>query len=367
MTPALFTPLPLRALTARNRLWVAPMCQYSAEAQDGAPTTWHLVHLGSFARGGAGLVMAEATAVVPEGRISPWDVGLWNDDQVAAWQPITAFVRSQGALAAVQLAHAGRKASTHREWSGTGVVPPAEGGWDVVGPSSLAFPGLAQPRALTVAQLDDVVAAFAAAAHRALQAGFQVVEIHGAHGYLLHEFLSPLSNDRTDEYGGSLENRARLLLRVVEAVRAEVGEDVPVLVRLSATDWVEPEGLTLAQTQELAPWLRDAGVDLIDVSTGGNVPGVHIPTGPGYQVPHAQAVREAATIPVSAVGQLVDAHQAEQIVASGQADVVMAGREFMRDPHFAWRAAYDLGVEADVVPPQYRRGTWAARPDLSAT
>ena len=366
MTTALFTPLTLRSVTVRNRLWVAPMCQYSVEAQDGVPTPWHLVHLGAFARGGAGAVIAEATAVVPEGRISPWDTGLWNDAQVEAWRPITAFIRGQGALPVVQLGHAGRKASVYRDWSGTGPVPPADGGWDTVGPSPLAFPGLTQPSALDEHQLDGVVEAFAAAAARAVAAGFEAVELHGAHGYLLHQFLSPLSNERTDQYGGSLENRARLLLRVVAAVRDRVGESMPVMVRLSATDWLEPEGLTLAQTQTLAPWLRDAGVDFVDVSTGGNMAGVRIPSAPGYQVPHAQAVRAVAGVPVGAVGQIVDAHQADAIVASGQADVVLAGREFLRDPHFAWRSAFELGVEEDVVPPQYRRGTWSARPHLDA-
>jgi 2,4-dienoyl-CoA reductase-like NADH-dependent reductase (Old Yellow Enzyme family) len=343
------------------------MCQYSAEAQDGVPTDWHLVHLGSYARGGAGLVMAEATAVVPEGRITPWDTGLWNDAQAQAWKPVAAFIRGQGAVAAIQLAHAGRKASAHRDWSGTGVVPPENGGWEPVAPSALAFEGLGNPRELTLTEIADVVAAFGAAARRALDAGFEVLEVHGAHGYLIHEFLSPLTNSRTDEYGGSLENRARLLLEVVAEVRAAAGPTVPVFVRLSATDWMEPQGWTLEQTQHVSAWAVAAGADLIDVSSGGNVPHAKISSGPGYQVPFASAIRTATGVPVSAVGQIVDAHQAEDIVSSGQADAVMAAREFLRDPHFALRAAYELGEDMSMWPPQYKRGTWAARPSLAAT
>lgn len=364
--PALFAPLSVRGVTTRNRLWVSPMCQYSCEAQDGVPTDWHLVHLGAMARGGAGLVMAEATAVVPEGRITPWDTGIWSDAQADAWARIVSFVRGQGAVAGIQLAHAGRKASAYRDWSGHGWVPPAAGGWEPVAPSPVPFEGLADPRELTRDQIADVVAAFASAARRALDAGFQVLEIHGAHGYLIHEFLSPASNIREDEYGGSLENRARLLLEVVRAVRETAGEDVPVFVRLSATDWIEPEGWTLEQTQQAAAWARDAGADLIDVSTGGNIPHAHIPTGPGYQVPFASAVRDATGMLVSSVGQIVDARQAEEILTSGQADAVMAGREFLRDPHFALRAAAELGVGDEPLPPQYKRGTWAARPDVTA-
>ncbi|MFV0633138.1 NADH:flavin oxidoreductase/NADH oxidase [Demequina sp.] len=362
MTPALFQPLTLRGVTLRNRLWVAPMCQYSVEQRDGVPTDWHLVNLGGMARGGAGLVMAEATAVVPEGRISPWDTGLWNDQQVAAWRRITDFIRAQGAASGIQLAHAGRKASTHRGIEGHGPVAPEHGGWDPLGPSALPFPGLAQPLAMTHTQIADAVAAFGAAARRALEAGFDVLEVHGAHGYLIHEFLSPLSNDRTDEYGGDLAGRARLLLEVVREVRAVAGDRVPLLVRLSATDWKEPEGWTLDQTVEVSRWLRDAGADLIDVSTGGNVADATIPVGPGYQVPFASAIREGAQVPTCAVGLVTDPHLAEHVVASGQADAVMAGREFLRDPHFALRAAHELGHDIDYWPFQYARGTFAARP-----
>ncbi|MFW2513809.1 NADH:flavin oxidoreductase/NADH oxidase [Demequina sp. SO4-13] len=360
--PSLFTPLVLRGTTLRNRLWVAPMCQYSVEDRDGVPTDWHLVHLGSMARGGAGLVMAEATAVLPEGRISPWDTGLWNDEQRDAWARIVAFLHSQGAAAGIQLAHAGRKASTHRGREGRGAVTPEEGGWDPLGPSALAFSGLADPLPMSHSQIADAVAAFGAAARRALDAGFDVLELHAAHGYLLHEFLSPLSNDRTDEYGGSLENRARIVLEALTEVRRVAGEDVPVLVRLSATDWMEPDGWTLEDTVTLSRWLREAGADLIDISSGGNVPDARITVGPGYQVPFAAEVRERADVPTSAVGLVTDPELAQHIVSTGQADAVMAGREFMRDPHFALRAAHELGVPLDYWPEQYERGTFADRP-----
>ncbi|WP_062517822.1 NADH:flavin oxidoreductase/NADH oxidase [Demequina gelatinilytica] len=366
MTSALFSPLPLRAIEARNRLWVSPLCQYSCEDQDGVPNDWHLVHLGSFARGGAGLVMAEATAVLPEGRISPWDTGIWDDAQRDAWARIVDFIHGQGALAAIQLAHAGRKASTHREWSGTGTVPAEEGGWPTVAPSAVAFPGYAEPSALDEDGIDAVIEAFAEAARRSLDAGFDVLEVHAAHGYLIHQFLSPVSNQRDDRWGGSLVGRARLLLHVVRRVRAVAGEDVPVLVRVSATDWLEPEGWTLDDTVTIAQWLREAGADLVDTSTGGLVPGAVIPVAPGYQVPHAAAIRERSGIAATAVGQIVDAHQAERIVASGQADAVFVGREFMRDPHFPLRAAHELGVEIGYWPPQYTRASWTSRPTLTA-
>lgn len=361
-SPALFSPFTLRNVTFRNRLWVAPMCQYSVERKDGVPTNWHLVHLGSMARGGAGMVMAEATAVVPEGRISPWDTGLWNDQQRDAWQPITAFIRAHGAVPAIQLAHAGRKASTHRGLEGRGPVDHESGGWTPLGPSTLAFPGLAHPLPMSHSDIADAVAAFGTAARRALDAGFEVLEVHAAHGYLLHEFLSPLSNDRTDEYGGSLENRARFLLEVVREVRRTAGDRVPVLVRFSATDWKEPHGWTLADTVTVSEWAHEAGADLIDVSSGGNVADAKITVRPGYQVPFAAEVRERTGIPTSAVGLITDPHLAEHIVTSGQADAVMAGREFLRDPHFALRAAHELGVDVDYWPFQYERGTFSSRP-----
>ncbi|WP_062318153.1 NADH:flavin oxidoreductase/NADH oxidase [Demequina maris] len=366
MTSALFSPLPLRAVEARNRLWVSPLCQYSCEEQDGVPGDWHLVHLGSFARGGAGLVMAEATAVLPEGRISPWDTGIWDDAQRDAWARIVRFIHGQGALAAVQLAHAGRKASTYREWTGSGTVPASEGGWTTVAPSAIAFGGYAEPVALDEDGIAAVVDAFAEAARRSLEAGFDVLEVHAAHGYLLHQFLSPLSNTREDRWGGSLVGRARLLLHVVRRVREVAGPDVPVFVRVSATDWREPEGWTLDDTVTVAQWLREAGADLVDTSTGGLVPDARIPVAPGYQVPHATAIRERSGIAATAVGQIVDARQAEAIVASGQADAVFVGREFMRDPHLPLRAAHELGAEIDYWPPQYRRASFRGRPALAA-
>jgi 2,4-dienoyl-CoA reductase-like NADH-dependent reductase (Old Yellow Enzyme family) len=358
MTSALFTPLRVRDTEFRNRVWVAPMCQYSAEGHDGLPTDWHMVHLGSLARGGAGLVIVEATAVLPEGRITAWDLGLWNDAQRDVFASIVAFMHSQGARAGIQLAHAGRKASTYRDWSGRGTQPIADGGWQTLAPSAVAFEGYDAPRAMTAQDIDAVVAAFGLAARRAVEAGFDVIDIHGAHGYLIHQFLSPLSNLRDDEYGGALENRARLLLRVVGEVRAAVGPSFPVFLRLSATDWVEPNGWTLEQTITVAHWARDAGVDLFDVSSGGLIPGARVPLGPGYQVHFAAAVREATGTPVGAAGLVTDPVQAEEIVASGSADAVLIGREFLRDPNFALRAAHELGVDVDYWPHPLVRGAW---------
>ena len=351
----LFDPITLRGTTFRNRLWVAPMCQYSVDRQDGVPTDWHLVHLGSLARGGAGAVISEATAVVPEGRISPQDTGLWNDEQVEAWKPVTAFVRGQGSVPGVQLAHAGRKASTYRPWSDVqGTVPASEGGWPTVAPSAVAFEGYDEPRELTHDEVVGLVEAFRAAARRSVEAGFELIELHAAHGYLLHQFLSPLSNERTDEYGGSLENRARLLLDVVRAVRAEVGDGYPLLVRFSATDWAEG-GWDEDDTATVAAWSREAGADFFDISTGGLVAGVSIPVGLGYQVRFAEHVRRRAEVETGAVGLIVSARQADEVVSSGQADVVLMAREFLRDPHFPLRAAAELGVELDYVPAQYQR------------
>jgi 2,4-dienoyl-CoA reductase-like NADH-dependent reductase (Old Yellow Enzyme family) len=355
VTHALFDPITIRDLTVRNRIWVSPMCQYSVEDEDGVATPWHLVHLGGFAKGGAGAVVVEATGVVPEGRITPQDLGLWNDEQRDAFRPIVDFVHAQGAAAGVQLAHAGRKASTFRTWAESrGSVPADQGGWTTVAPSAVAFDGYAEPRELATEDIRVVALAFAAAARRAVEAGFDLVEIHAAHGYLLHQFLSPLSNHRTDSYGGPLENRARALLEVVDAVRAEVGEGFPVVVRFSATDWVDG-GLTLEETTQVARWAAEHGADLADVSTGGNVASAPIPVGPGYQVPHAAAIKRDAGIGTIAVGMISEAFQAEQIVATGQADVVMIGREFLRDPAFPLRAAAELGVSVDYEPQQYHR------------
>ena len=348
----LFTPLTLRDVTVRNRLWVSPMCQYSAV--DGVPQEWHHTHLAQFASGGAGLVMAEATAVSPEGRISPEDTGLWNDAQQGAWAPIVAAIRSRGAVAGVQLAHAGRKASTWSPFSGRrGSVAAADGGWATVAPSAIAFDGYAEPVALDLAGIDRIVADFAAAARRAVAAGFQVLELHGAHGYLLHQFLSPLSNLRDDEYGGPLENRARLLLRVLEAV-TEAAPGVPVIVRFSATDWADG-GWNPDETATVARWAAARGADFFDISSGGLVAHQKLTTGPGYQVELAARVRREAGVPVNAVGMIDDAAHAERVLAEDLADAVMAGREWLRDPHYGLRAAAELGADIDYWPAQYLR------------
>ncbi|CAN7216264.1 NADH:flavin oxidoreductase/NADH oxidase [Microbacterium sp. LjRoot45] len=349
----LFSPIDLHGIPVRNRLWVAPMCQYSAV--DGVPNTWHLVHLAQFASGGAGVVIAEATAVSPEGRISPEDTGIWNDEQRDAWRPIAHAIRDRGAVAGIQLAHAGRKASTWSPFTGhRGSVPTSEGGWQTVAPSDVAYEGFAAPEALSIAQIDELVDAFAHAAVRAVDAGFQVLEVHAAHGYLLHQFLSPLSNRRDDEYGGSLENRARLLLRIVDAVRA-AAPDAAVLVRFSATDAADG-GWDVEQTATVARWAAEHGAEFFDISSGGLVAHQRIVTGPGYQVPLAAAVRAAGAGPVGAVGEITDGPQAESILAAGDADVVLAGREWLRDPHFALRAARELGeTDSAPWPVQYAR------------
>ncbi|MEU1972435.1 NADH:flavin oxidoreductase/NADH oxidase [Microbacterium sp. NPDC019599] len=352
MTTTLFTPFTIRGVTARNRLWVAPMCQYSAVA--GVPQEWHHTHLAQFASGGAGIVMAEATAVVPEGRISPEDTGIWNDEQRDAWAPIAAAIRARGSVPAIQLAHAGRKASTWSPFAGErGSVPVDEGGWPTVAPSAVAFDGYAEPAALDLAGIDAIVDAFAAAALRSLDAGFEILEIHAAHGYLLHEFLSPLANHRTDEYGGSLENRARLLLRVVDAVR-DAAPDVPLFIRFSATDWADG-GLTVEETATVARWTADRGVDFFDISSGGLVAHQRIVPAPGYQVGLAHHVREHAGVPVSAVGLIDTGRHAEDVLRRGEADAVMSAREWLRDPHFALRAAGELGADIDYWPKQYVR------------
>lgn len=359
--PAIVRPLTLRGATARNRIWLAPMCQYSAT--DGMPGEWQLVHLAARASGGFGLLVTEATAVVPEGRITPHDVGLWSDEQALVWRPIVDAVHARGALMAVQLAHAGRKASTYRPWADAqGTVPPSDGGWPTVAPSPIPFPGYAAPVALDEAGIAGVIEAFAAATRRALAADFDAVEVHAAHGYLLHQFLSPLSNERTDVYGGDLAGRARLLLEVVTAVRAVWPEDRPLLVRLSATDWTDG-GLTVDDVATVATWLAPLGVDLVDVSSGGNVL-APVAVGPGYQVPFARAVREASGLPTSAVGLIGSGAEAEAVLADGAADVVMIGRPALADPAWPLRAAHELGVPVALDggapwPPQYVRGAWA--------
>jgi 2,4-dienoyl-CoA reductase-like NADH-dependent reductase (Old Yellow Enzyme family) len=347
----LFTPLRLRGTTFRNRVWVSSMCQYSAT--DGLPDDWHLVHLGARATGGAGLVMTEATAVTPEGRISAHDTGLWNDEQAQAWARIAAFVRSQGAVPGIQLAHAGRKGSTQVPWQGRGPVDAADGGWQPAAPSPFGFGDWATPQEMSEQDVAAVVEAFAEAAVRADRAGFEVAEVHAAHGYLLHEFLSPLSNRRADRYGGDLAGRARALLEVVGAVRAVWPAHKPLFVRVSATDWAEG-GWDLDQTVELARMLVGGGVDLIDVSSGGLVPEQRIVEGPGYQVPFARAVREGSGLPTSAVGLITEPAQAEQVLAEGSADAVMLARELLRNPMWPLLAAHELGVDVE-WPPQYRR------------
>lgn len=348
----LFSPLKLRDVTFRNRIFVSPMCQYSS--REGLPTEWHLVHLGSRAVGGAALVMVEATAVNPEGRISPADSGLWSDEHTQAFRGIAAFVRDQGAVPGIQLAHAGRKASTAVPWRGEGSVTSGDGGWQPIAPSPLAFTeGYSVPREMTLAEIEALRRDFAAAAQRAAEAGFEVVELHMAHGYLLHEFLSPLTNRRTDGYGGSLDGRMRLPLEVTRDVRAAWPDRLPLFVRVSATDWVEG-GWGLAGTVELARRLKEAGVDLIDCSSGGIAPGVRVPVGPGYQTPFAAAVRREAGIPTGAVGMITQPAQAEQIVATGQADAVLQAREILRDPYWPLHAAHALGAEVP-WPVQYLR------------
>ena len=357
--PSLFDPLTLRGVTARNRIWTSPMCQYSVLDQSGVPGTWHLIHLGSFATGGSGIVFTEATAVNPEGRISPRDTGIWTDEQRDAWKPITAFIESQGAVPGIQLGHAGRKASSWPAWGfegRTGSVPEAEGGWRTVAPSPIAFDGLDTPDELDAAGLDRIVDDFRSAARRSVEAGFRVIELHAAHGYLLHQFLSPISNQRTDEYGGSLENRARLLLRIIAAVREEA-PDAPLFVRFSASDWTEG-GWDEDQTATVAAWAEEAGADFFDISSGGIQAGIRIPLSPGYQVPFAHHVRSTSDVDVSAVGLITSPQQAAEIVESGQADAVMLARELLRDPHFPLRAAHELGVEIGYWPPQYLRARW---------
>lgn len=357
--PHLFDPLALRGLTVRNRAWLSPMCQYQVDARDGVPTDWHMVHLGARAVGGFGLVIAEATAVVPEGRISPQDTGLWNDTQAEAWARIVRFGREHGAAMAVQLAHAGRKASTERAFPGEpgGVAGPDRGGWPVVGPTDVAFPGLAEPRALTTDEVADVPGRFAAAAARAEEAGFDVVEIHAAHGYLLHQFLSPLTNTRTDAYGGSYDNRTRLVKEVVVAVRAVWPERKPLLLRLSATDWVDG-GWALDDSVRLVAELGPLGVDLVDVSTGGLVT-APIPSAaqPGYQVPFAEQIRRGSGVPVAAVGRITDPRQADTVIAEGRADAVLIGRAALREPSWPQRAAHELGLPG-AYPAAYLRGRY---------
>lgn len=349
----LFSPLELRGLSFKNRIAVSPMCQYSSE--DGFPADWHLVHLGSRAIGGAAMVMMEAAAVEARGRITPADMGIWKDDHAAALEQVAMFLRKHGSAAGIQLAHAGRKASTRVPWEGGAAIASGEpGGWVTVAPSPIPFhDGDPPPAELTRAEIRGLVDAFAAAAVRARKAGFQVVEIHGAHGYLIHEFLSPLANHRSDEYGGSFDNRIRFALEVVRAVRSVWPGDFPVWLRISCTDWVDG-GWDLDQSIELARRVRPLGIDLIDCSSGGMVPGARIPLAPGYQVAFAGKIRRDAEIPTGAVGLITEPQQAEAIVESGQADMVLLARAMLRDPYWPLHAARALGVRPE-RPVQYGR------------
>ena len=362
MTQPLFAPFQLRSVTFSNRIGVSPMCQYSS--QDGFATDWHLVHLGARAQGGAGLVMAEASAVLADGRISDGDLGIYKDEHVAKLAEIVRFLHSQGTKAGIQLAHAGRKASMSVPFHGERLLKSDEGGWTPSAPSAVAFSNdYAVPQALDEAGIQEVVSAFAQAARRAEAAGFDFVEIHGAHGYLLHEFLSPLANKRTDKYGGSFENRTRLMLEVAQAVRGAWPDRLPLFVRISATDWVEG-GWTADESVELARLLGKAGVDLVDCSSGGQTPNAKIPVGPGFQVPFAARIRRETGVPTAAVGMITDPDQANAIVANGEADMVLLAREMLRDPYWPVHAAAALGETASwpvSICGLRRKGRWRDR------
>jgi 2,4-dienoyl-CoA reductase-like NADH-dependent reductase (Old Yellow Enzyme family) len=364
----LFNPLKIKSIEFKNRIWVSPMCQYSSS--NGHPTDWHFVHLGSRAVGGAGLVMVEATAVSPEGRISPDDSGIWSDDHIASFKRLTDFIKERDSVAGIQIAHAGRKASTAVPWAGNKVLGESEGGWQTVAPSPIPFKeGDPAPHEMDQNDIAKVISDFENAAERALKAGFQVLEIHMAHGYLMHEFLSPVSNQRQDQYGGSLENRMRLPLEIASAVRKKWPADLPLFVRISATDWAEgpaelnevngkpehePKSWKLSESVILSQKLKEAGIDLIDCSSGGNLPTAQIPMGPGYQVPFAEAIRKEVNIMTAAVGMITEPVQAETILQQQQADAVFLAREFLRNPYWPFHAAQSLGVKLQ-RPVQYAR------------
>jgi 2,4-dienoyl-CoA reductase-like NADH-dependent reductase (Old Yellow Enzyme family) len=348
----LFSPLTIKSVEFKNRIVVSPMCEYSSV--DGFANEWHLVHLGSRAVGGAGLIITEATAVSPEGRISADDLGIWKNAHLDKLKSIVAFIHKQGSVAGIQLAHAGRKASAPAPWKGNRQISRENGGWQTVSAGALPFnEGEMLPEALSAAGINKVIEDFKAAAQRSLAAGFKVIEIHAAHGYLIHQFLSPLSNPRTDEYGGSFENRVRLLLQITEAIQSVWPKELPLLVRISATDWA-PGGWNETESVKLSTLLKDLGVDLIDCSTGGLVPGVKIPVGPGYQVPFAAKIKKEAGILTGAVGMITTAEQAENILGNGEADMVLLARELLRDPYFPLHAAHQLGVDIE-WPDQYKR------------
>ena len=353
MPVALFREMKIRDLTIPNRAWVSPMCQYSAT--NGLVGEWHRIHLGAFATGGAGLIFVEATGVVPEGRISIGCPGIWNNELAEGFKPIVDFAHSMGSKMGIQLAHAGRKGSTMLPWSDHLIATEEEGGWQSVSASSISFTGMQIPHMLLTNEIAELVDHFGEAAARAVNVGFDVIEIHAAHGYLFHQFLSPLTNQRTDEYGGSLQSRMRFLLEVARKVRATIPDGMPLFVRISATDWVEG-GWDIDEAVILSAELKNLGVDLIDVSSGGLVPNAVIPVGPGYQVPFAEKIRERAHIATSAVGVITDAHQAEEIITSGKADAVMLAREMLRNPRWALAASEELGVRAN-WPKQFMRAT----------
>lgn len=353
--PHLFSPLTIRSIELKNRITVSPMCEYSSV--DGFANDWHLVHLGALAVGGAGLIITEATAVSPEGRITPADLGIWKDEHIEMLERITTFIHQQGSVAGVQLAHAGRKASQTEPWNGHSQIPLLSGGWQTVSASGLAFShNEEKPLELDKEGINKVIADFKEATYRAIKAGFKVIELHAAHGYLIHQFLSPLSNERTDEYGGSFDNRIRLLLEVTDAVRGAWPAEFPLFVRISATDWT-PGGWTAEDSVKLADILKTKGVDLIDCSTGGNVPKATIPVGPNYQVEFAEAVKKETGILTGTVGMITTPQQANELVETEKADLVLLAREHLRDPHFALRAAHELGHEIK-WPVQYERAKW---------
>lgn len=369
MADDLFTPITLGETQIPNRVMVSPMCQYSCDNRDGVATDWHFVHLGSRAVGGAGVVMAEATAVEPRGRITPQDLGIWGTEHADALAPIASFISEQGSIPAIQLAHAGRKASKSRPWKGSNPLGDDEGGWETIAPSSVPWPydGEAPAmRAMTQEDIEDVIESFKRGAKNALAAGFEIAEVHAAHGYLLHEFLSPVTNQRTDDYGGSFENRTRLVREVMDAVRSVWPDDKPVFVRISATDWMPGESWTLEQSVRLADHLAMSGVDLIDVSGGSIHPDQQLPrAGPGYQVPYAQQIKSETTedIAVGAVGQITEAELADSLIRTEQADLAVIGREHLRDPYFTNNAAAELGADNRIeIPPQY----WRAYPETES-
>jgi len=349
----LFSPLKIRNIELKNRIAVSPMCQYSSV--NGLPNDWHLVHLGSRAVGGVGLILTEATAVSPEGRISPDDAGIWNDEQAKAYRRITSFIKSQNAVPGIQLAHAGRKASTYSPWKGKGEVKIENGGWQTLAPSPIMFAeNLPNPKEMDSNDISLVINQFTKAAIRAIEAGFEVIELHFAHGYLVHEFYSPITNKRNDKYGGNLENRSRLAIEISESVRKTIPNNTPLFVRISSTDWVN-DGWDIEQSVQLAKWLKEVGVDLIDCSSGGNVPNAKIPTAPGYQIPFSERIKNEAKILTGGVGLITTAEQAEEIIRFEKADIVLLAREMLRDPYFALNAAKKLNVELEDFPKQYLR------------